>query len=158
MINRSVAGFTLAAMTEMYLEQVLAIETHSFSRPWSRQHFLDELASPHAASLVALSNNEVVAGFICYRIILDEAEILDVAVAQTWRRNGLGAVLVREALALCQQRGVVSVGLEVRVSNLAAIRLYQQQGFAEHGRRRNYYENGEDALLMQIALSPNEDI
>jgi ribosomal-protein-alanine N-acetyltransferase len=156
MMCRIPAVFQLSPMSEAVLDQVLAIEHASFTRPWQRQHFLDELTSPVSSSLVALTQEGVVAGYICCRVIVDEAEILDVAVAPLWRRCGVGALLVREALKLCTQRGVSTVALEVRVSNRAAIHLYQQLGFYETGCRRHYYENGEDALLMQMDISIHE--
>jgi len=157
MVTCPPADIHLAALNETVLDQVLAIENDSFPRPWSRQHFLDELASPVAVSLVALTRGNEVAGYICCRIILDEAEILDVAVAHHWRRCGVGALLVQEALKLCRHRGVRTIDLEVRASNRAAIRLYHQLSFIETGCRSSYYENGENAVLMQHRISPNEE-
>jgi ribosomal-protein-alanine N-acetyltransferase len=154
---RADADFRIVPLTEAELDDVLAIENGAFPRPWTRQHFLDELASPLAAARIALTGDGEVAGYICCRTIIDEAEILDVAVAPAWRRCGVGALLVRWALADCRHRGVITVGLEVRVSNRAAIALYHDLGFHEAGRRRGYYENGEDALLMQCALSSTNE-
>ncbi|HWI41282.1 MAG TPA: ribosomal protein S18-alanine N-acetyltransferase [Verrucomicrobiae bacterium] len=138
-------------MTEADLDQVLAIESGSFPLPWSRQHFLDELASPYSFPMVALAEGAV-AGFICPAIVLDEAHILDVAVHPSFRRRGVGRLLVQAVIRECAERSAAFLGLEVRPSNGAAIELYRSFGFRETGRRKRYYENGEDALLMEYTF------
>jgi len=138
-------------MTGADLDQVLAIEQQSFPLPWTSEHFRDELASPHAFPLVAVADGEI-AGYLCLTQVLDEGEILDVAVAGEFRGRGIGRLLVTEAFRRFRERGAARVFLEVRVSNVAAITLYRSMGFQESGRRKRYYENGEDALLMDITL------
>ena len=96
------------------------------------------------------------AGYLCLRILLDEAEILDVAVDPVLRRAGAGRLLVAAAIEQCRTQAVRTLGLEVRVSNLPAIALYRSFGFTDVGIRRRYYENGEDALLMQYDFSNHE--
>jgi len=139
-------------MREEDLETVLAIESASFSRPWTRRHFLDELASPNGFPVVALAPQGEVAGYLCLQLVLDEAEILDVAVDGSRRGRGIGEVLVLSALAFCREKRVALLFLEVRVSNHAAISLYRRLGFRESGRRKCYYENGEDAMLMDYTF------
>jgi [ribosomal protein S18]-alanine N-acetyltransferase len=139
-------------MCEMDLETVLQIESASFSRPWTRSHFLDELQSPFGFPLVAQTPEGCVAGYLCLKILLDEAEILDVAVECSQRGRGVGQTLVHAGFELCRATQVRLVFLEVRVGNQAAIGLYSRLGFRESGRRKHYYENGEDALLMEYTL------
>ena len=103
------------------LDQVLAIESASFPRPWTRQHFLDELASTHATVLAARAVDGSLAGYLCLRILLDEAEILDVAVDPVLRRAGAGRLLVAAAIEQCRTQAVRTLGLEVRVSTPSAI-------------------------------------
>lgn len=136
-------------MSEEDLDAVVAIETASFPRPWTRRHFLDEIQSCCAYPLVALDGAGEVVGYLCLRVVLDEAEILDVAVAHAVRGRGVAAVLVRRAFELCREQGAGLVFLEVRVSNAPALALYRRLDFRETARRRSYYENGEDAILMQ---------
>ena len=140
---------TFLPLAEADLDEVLAIETASFPRPWNREHFLDELRSPFAFPLSARDGEGRLLGFICLRALLDEGHILDVAVLPELRGLGIGRLLVERGLAECRSRGASVVGLEVRASNSAAITLYQRLGFRETGRRPRYYENGEDALLME---------
>ncbi len=148
---------SVCSMTERDLEQVLAIENDAFPRPWTRDHFLDELRSPHSFPLVALGRDGVVLGYICPMQILDEGHILDVAVRKDFCGKGIGRLLVETSLRMCREKGSDFVSLEVRPSNVAAISLYRRLGFSEVGRRKGYYENGEDALLMQYLFTNNED-
>lgn len=143
---------TLRPMCAADLEEVLAIESASFSRPWTRTHFEDELASPFGHPVVALAPDGALAGYLCLKQVLDEAEILDVAVHQGFRGRGVGKALVQWALSFCRERGVELLLLEVRAGNAEAIGLYRRLGFGETGRRRKYYDNGEDAILMDISI------
>lgn len=148
-MNANQGGYTVRPMLESDLDAVLAIEVSSFPRPWSREHFRYELSSPHAFSLVAVSADEAVAGYICASLLFDEAEILDVAVRCDRRGEGVGRMLVERVLAHCRYSGIRLLHLEVRRSNSAAITLYERLCFTTTGERRRYYENGEDAILMQ---------
>lgn len=143
----------LRPMTEGDLDQVVAIEQRSFPLPWTREQFLDELRSSHSFPLVAVAYDGVVAGYLCPSQVLDEGEILDVAVAEEFQGQGVGRLLVESALASFRERGVLRIFLEVRVSNQPAISLYQNLGFQKAGYRKRYYENGEDALLMDFSIN-----
>jgi [ribosomal protein S18]-alanine N-acetyltransferase len=139
-------------MCEKDLETVLAIESASFSRPWTRRHFLDEIESSTSFPLVAQVPEGGIAGYLCLKIVMDEAEILDVAVCDSLRCRGVGRTLVESAFARCRAGGIALLFLEVRVGNLAAISLYRRLGFRESGRRKGYYGNGEDAMLMDYTF------
>ena len=143
----------IRAMTKADLEEVLAIENDSFPLPWNRDHFLDELKSGHAFPLVALDRDKRIIGYICPRLLLDEGHILNVAVRRVFRGRGVARLLVERVLDDCREGGGAVIFLEVRLSNIVAIALYRQLGFVETGRRRNYYENGEDAILMEYDLN-----
>jgi len=147
---------TICPMTEADLDEVLAIETDSFPRPWARDHFLDELQSPHAFPLIALGPGNRVIGYICPMLVVDEGHILDVAVHKEFRGKGVGRMLVERVLQDCCENGAEFVSLEVRLSNLSAICLYRRLGFIETGRRKAYYENGEDALVMEYIFETGE--
>jgi ribosomal-protein-alanine N-acetyltransferase len=147
---------TIRAMTEADLEEVLAIENDSFPLPWNRDHFLDELRSGHAFPLIALDQEEKIIGYICPRLLLDEGHIFNVAVRRVFRGKGVARLLVDKVVSDCREGGGTVVFLEVRHSNEAAIALYRQLGFVETGRRRNYYEHGEDAILMEYKFPNNE--
>ena len=149
--------FVICPMTESDLDDVLAIEAVAFPRPWSRSNFLDELNSPHSFPLVVFDQEGTLAGYICPMLLLDEGHILNVAVRNEYRGHGLGRLLVTRVLRECRDRGAEFVSLEVRPSNTAAISLYRGLGFVETGLRKRYYENGEDAILMECLITNKED-
>jgi len=144
---------TICPMTAEDLDQVLAIEQKSFPHPWLRQHFMDELNSPHAFPLSAFDSAGRLLGYICPMQLLDEGHILDVAVDPDIRGAGVGRLLVQKVIDECRSNNGSFVSLEVRESNLSAIGLYRKMGFVEVGRRKRYYENGEDALMMEYVFS-----
>lgn len=148
---------TITPMTTGDLDEVLEIESDTFPRPWTREHFVAELASPRSFPFVARSRDGLVTGYICPTLIFDEGEILDVAVRRDYRGRGIGPLLITHALELLAGRGARTVHLEVRVSNVSARVLYQRLGFAETGCRPGYYENGEDAVLMTYSIAKGED-
>ncbi|RNC68775.1 MAG: ribosomal-protein-alanine N-acetyltransferase [Desulfuromonadales bacterium] len=151
-----VPAVAIRPMTENDLDPVMAIELDSFSRPWTRDHFTAELDSSRSFPFVACTNDGAIAGYICPTLVLDEGEILDVAVRRDCRGAGIGVKLVARAIAYLAERGATVVLLEVRVSNESAISLYRRFGFKESGRRKGYYENGEDAILMYYTIDDSE--
>jgi ribosomal-protein-alanine N-acetyltransferase len=132
------------------LPSVIAIERRSFPTPWSLAMFVLELSKPSGICLAAEDENGLLAGYlICARY--DEVwHLMNVAVATEHRRRGVASSLIDRLLA---EAGPDSrFTLEVRVSNMAAIAMYEQIGFRSAGRRRSYYhDNGEDALIMWFA-------
>ncbi len=129
------------------------LERDCFSDPWSLRAFEETLRTPVVRVLLAEAT-EVVLGYLVYRSIGGEAEILNLAVAPSERRRGLGAALLEAALTALSADGAVEVFLEVRESNAGAKALYQRRGFEEIGRRRRYYRQPvEDAIVLRLPLS-----
>lgn len=155
-MQNSFIEIAIRTMTEADLDEVLAIENESFPLPWNRDHFLSELKSGYAFPLVALDQEERIAGYICPRLLLEEGHIFNIAVHRDFRRQGVAKRLLERVLHACRSGGGAVVFLEVRLSNRSAIGLYRRLGFVETGRRRKYYENGEDAILMEYDLTDNE--
>jgi ribosomal-protein-alanine N-acetyltransferase len=98
-----------------------------------------------------------VAGYICPTLLLDEGDIRNVAVSPGHRGKGIGQLLVEKVLSECTAREASLVRLEVRASNSVAVTLYKKLGFTETGLRKKYYENGEDAILMDCFLDHTGD-
>jgi ribosomal-protein-alanine N-acetyltransferase len=138
-------------MTEKDLDQVLVIEQACFPRAWTREHFLAEIGSERGTPVVVEHDGQV-AGYLCLAVLLDEAEILDVAVAPGRQRAGTGAALLTWACAEALRQGAATLRLEVRATSLPAIGLYERFGFVMIGRRKGYYEQGIDALLLDKNL------
>lgn len=146
-----VDGVELRTPRASDLPAVAAIEEASFGDPWSANEFSSVLSVEHSIFLIAESRGEIV-GYVIAIAVLDEAEILNVAVSPSRRGEGIGGDLLDEALKQVESRGAESVFLEVRVSNAAAKALYQSRGFAEMSKRKNYYRAPlEDALVMRRA-------
>lgn len=114
----------------------------------------DDLARPIARVTVAKAPAGEVVGVLVAWAVADEVTLMDVAVAPSSRRLGVGRALVDELLAFARARGARLVVLEVRKSNAAAIALYESLGFVPIGVRRAYYDDGEDAVDMHALLAP----
>lgn len=145
------AEICIRPMTRADLDDVLAIEQASFLSPWRREHFLQEIHSHLSFPLVAV-HGECVAGYVCLMSLFEEAQILDIAVAPSFRGRGVGRALLERAIAIAREKGAERLVLEVRESNGAAIRLYERFGFVRYFVRKGYYEGKEDALLMEKEL------
>ena len=143
-------------MTEADLAVVLAIEHACFPRGWSCTHFLAELASERACCVVAEQDGQV-AGYLCLTVLLDEAEILNVAVDPARQRCGIGNALLQWACDQAIWQGATVLRLEVRATSTPAIALYQRWGFRQTGLRKAYYEDKIDAVLMDKMLM-EEDV
>jgi ribosomal-protein-alanine N-acetyltransferase len=141
----------IEAMTAADLDEVDAIERVSFKEPWPPQTFADELARPFARVDVARLDGRVV-GFANYWLVGDEASLLAIAVHPDHRRRGLAAQLLAHVVAQSRRAGCERVFLEVRRGNQPAIALYQRHGFSTLHARKQYYGDGEDALVMSIEL------
>jgi len=135
-------------MEEKDLPQVSAIEADTFSVPWSEKAFRDSIAMYHTIFLVAELEGEI-AGYVgCYQS-LEEAEITNVAVRKDLRKQGIARKLLQELIKIGTEQGAFAYTLEVRVSNAAAIRLYESLEFESVGIRKNFYEKPtEDAVIM----------
>ena len=136
-------------MTQTHIAQVAALEKDNFSMPWSENAISGELTNPLSLWIVAVDGDKV-AGYVGSQAVLDEADMMNLAVDATYRRQGIGSQLVRSLIDKLRQNSVVKLTLEVRASNLSAISLYESLGFAQVGRRPNYYSGPkEDALILR---------
>ena len=114
---------------------------------WSADDFL--LASQRNFCLLVAEEGDTVSGLVAFRMIEDEAEILNLAVDSSHRRRGIGSRLVEGMIEACKAAGVKKIFLEVRESNIGARNFYSRMGFTEAGRRGRYYRQPvEDALVL----------
>jgi len=136
-------------MNEGHVPQVAALEKLCFRDPWSENSIAYELTNPLSFWLVAEEAGQVL-GYVGSQTVLDEADMMNIAVHPDARRQGIAGQLVTELIAALSQKGVRSLTLEVRVSNSPAISLYEKLGFIQAGRRPNYYRNPkEDAWILR---------
>lgn len=141
----------LAAVGPEAAPALAAIHAKAFDRPWEASAFADLLAAPGALALMADDD-----GFILVRRVLDEAEVLTLAVRPEVRRRGLARALVEAAAGVAAEAGAATVWLEVASDNAPALALYATCGFAAAGRRRGYYPRPDgtaaDALVLRRDL------
>lgn len=136
-------------MNAAHVPNVAALEKACFRDPWSEASISGELDNPLSLWLVAVEQGAVV-GYIGSQTVLDEADVMNVAVDPAMRRRGVGKALLRELETRLRTESVCALSLEVRPSNLAARALYAREGFVEAGRRPKYYVNPrEDALILR---------
>ena len=130
------------------LDGIYYVEKQCFNIPWSKLSIkIDLCENSSAVYLVAVINNRIV-GFCGTHVILNEGHIMNVAVMPKYRRLGIGKTLVEKMFSMTKPR-VDAYTLEVRVSNIAAIAMYEELGFVAAGTRPSYYsDTGEDALIM----------
>ena len=139
----------IQAMNSSHVTQIAQLEKCCFSDPWSERSIASELENKLAFWLVALEGDMVV-GYIGSQTVMDETDMMNVAVHPDYRRCGVAEALVNGLVAYLQKTGSRCLTLEVRASNAPAIALYGKLGFTEQGRRKNYYRNPkEDALILR---------
>ncbi|MFQ5480712.1 MAG: ribosomal protein S18-alanine N-acetyltransferase [Thermodesulfobacteriota bacterium] len=142
-------------MTPADLDEVVSIESASFTMPWTRDQFEREIENPvshpYALHVEGDDGTLELGAYIIFWIVYDEAHILDLAVAPGLRRQGMATWLFKRVIAIFREAYVAGAFLEVRKSNSAAIRLYRNFGFKESYERKRYYGD-EDALVMTLIL------
>lgn len=131
------------------VDGVMAVEKDSFSTPWSRSAFEEELAQNRLARYIVAEEDGQVVGYAGMWLVINEAHVTNVAVSGSRRGGGIGRLLMENLIDLARENGMGAMTLEVRVSNMVARHLYETLGFAEAGIRKNYYsETKEDALIL----------
>jgi ribosomal-protein-alanine N-acetyltransferase len=131
------------------LDAIVAIEQVSYPAPWSRAMFVGELSKSTSCSLGAVDDGGALIGYLILSRYVDAWHVMNVAVAPAHRRRGVAAALLERVFAETAEDARRGYTLEVRVSNTAAIALYERFGFRSSGVRRGYYrDNREDALIM----------
>ena len=130
------------------LSAIEAIEQKAYPTPWSRSMFASELAKPTSICLGAFEGSDLV-GYIVNSRYVDAWHVMNVAVDPEHQRRGVASALLEQLFELTRGNERRGYTLEVRVSNEAAIKLYERLGFESRGIRRGYYtDNREDALIM----------
>lgn len=151
-------NYKLVPMTIEHIPQIAALERACFSRPWSEESLQGELWNDSAVIIVAEGEDGTVLGYAGLQTVLDEGYINNVAVDEKFRRQGVADELIAAFVRFGQAK-LAFLTLEVRASNAPAIALYAKHGFAEVGRRKNYYEAPkEDAVLMTLYFANGTEL
>lgn len=136
------------------LGRIVEIEKRVQRAPWTREHFEKELEKPYSRALVMTDDetDEKILGYIVYWLLLEDCQILTLAVDLPYRGLGLARQMVRFAAGEAMKAKFPKMQLEVRKSNLPAIQLYQSAGFSITQIRKSFYSDGEDAYQMSLPL------
>ncbi|MFT9600963.1 ribosomal protein S18-alanine N-acetyltransferase [Mesobacillus sp.] len=144
---------TFRHMTVDDLDEVMEVEVNSFTIPWSREAFFNELTKNQFAQYLIVEVDQKVVGYCGVWIIVDEAHITNIALLPEYRGLKLGEALMAKVMELAREIGAIRMTLEVRVSNMRAQNLYRKFGFEEGAIRKQYYtDNMEDAIVMWVNL------
>ena len=141
-------------MTIDDVKAVHAIELATFPTPWTLDSFYYEMTeNQYAHYLIAENEAGEIIGFCGVWLVIDAAQITNVAVVDSVRGQGIGEGLMREAMRVAKEENMDVMSLEVRVTNTVAQNLYRKLGFQDGGIRKGYYtDNQEDALVMWVNL------
>lgn len=138
------------------LDEIARIESESFRIPWKREFFASELREPYRyARVLAGAEGAVpgIGGYLFAVSLYEEFHVNKIATDSRVRHRGYGRQLIEDAIERARTAGASTITLEVRVSNLAAREFYRSYGFREAFRRKNYYQDGEDAFALVLALT-----
>ena len=138
------------------LDEIARIESESFRIPWKREFFASELSEPYRYARVLVGSEGAVpriGGYLFAVSLYEEFHVNKIATDSRVRHRGFGRQLIEDAIARARGVGAATVTLEVRVSNLTAREFYRSYGFREAFRRKNYYQDGEDAFALVLSLA-----
>ena len=136
-------------MRQEHVAQVAELEKLCFADPWSENSVASELNNPLSLWLVVV-DEERVAGYVGSQTVMEESDMMNVAVHPDYRKQGIATALIVGLVEELRKRGSRCLTLEVRASNETAISVYRKLDFQEVGRRKNYYRNPrEDALILR---------
>ena len=138
----------IVRMNESHVQQIAALEQCCFSDPWSENSVASELENPLSLWLIA-EEDGAVCGYVGSQTVLDETDMMNIAVHPDCRRKGIAAALITELVSRLKAQGSRILRLEVRECKFSAIALYEALGFTQLGLRKNYYRNPkENALIL----------
>lgn len=140
---------TVREMEEKDLDRIVEIEDKCFAVPWPRKSFEFEVNSNLLSRYIVAEREGIILGYMGIWLMYDEAHVVSIGVDPEFRRNGIGKILMGVGISEVIRAGMNNMTLEVRKSNIAAKRLYEEFGFAPVGIRPKYYQdNNEDAVIM----------
>ena len=142
--------FTFKKMDIQDLEEIKDVLLSDFDDFWSYEVLREELLSDSSLYIVAKKQNEII-GFAGIKIIIDEADIMNIVVKKSYRNNGIGSLLLENLILISNKKNLNFINLEVDCKNTIAINLYKKFGFEEISLRKNYYKDN-DAIIMKKKL------
>ena len=144
--------FKICKMSIEDLKSIKSILYSNFDKFWSYDVLEDELECDNSYVIVAKNSENIIVGFAGLKVILDEANIMNIVVKKDFRHNGIGSILLDDLINYSQKLNIKTITLEVNENNLSAIRLYDKFSFDKLGIRKKYYNGESDAIIMSKHL------
>lgn len=141
----------ISKMNLQDLENIKDCLLTDFDNFWSYNILKQELENGKSKYFVAKQENEIV-GFAGILLIIDQVNIMNIVVKKDKRNFGIGSLLLEEIIRYSKIHNATSITLEVNEKNIAAIKLYKKYGFKQVGLRRKYYNNEDNAILMDLVF------
>ena len=149
---RFIMNLKLSKMSIEDLKSIKNILASDFDNFWSYDVLEEELECDNSYVIVAKVDENTIVGFAGLKVILDEADIMNIVVKKDFRHNGIGSILLENLINHSKDLNLKSITLEVNENNLSAIRLYDKFSFDKLGIRKNYYDGKSDAIIMSKKL------
>lgn len=140
---------------KMNLEDLNSIQNilfKDFDNFWTYSTFEQELKCDNSYFIIVRNENDEIVGFAGLKVIVDEADIMNIVVKKSYRNNGIGSILLENLISYAKSLSLKTVTLEVNDHNLSAIRLYDKFNFDHIGIRKKYYNGESDAIIMSKQL------
>ena len=144
--------FKISKMSIEDLKNIKNILASDFDNFWSFDVLAEELECENSYVIVAKGDNGEIVGFACLKVILDEADIMNIVVKKSFRHNGIGSILLEHLISYAKDKNLNTITLEVNEHNLSAIKLYDKFNFDHIGIRKKYYNGESDAIIMSKNL------
>lgn len=144
-------NYLISAMKIEDLENIKDILEVDFDEFWNYETLKEELESNFSKYFIAKQNDNIV-GFAGLKIILDEADLMNIVTKKCCRHEGIASNIMDKLIEHCKQEKIKCINLEVNIQNSIAINFYKKYNFNEVGLRKKYYDNTYDALLMTYKL------
>lgn len=149
---RFIMNLKLSKMSIEDLKSIKNVLASEFDNFWSYDVLEEELECNNSYVIVAKADENTIVGFAGLKVILDEADIMNIVVKKDFRHNGIGSVLLENLINYSKDLNLKTITLEVNENNLSAIRLYDKFSFDKLGIRKNYYDGKSDAIIMSKKL------
>ena len=145
--------FIATRMTLEDLNSIRDILTSEFDDFWTESILKSELESDNSNYIVIKNGLNEIVGFGGFKILVDEADIMNIVTKKSYRQNGIGSLILEKLITLAKSKNINSISLEVNINNAPAINLYKKFGFTTIGERKKYYNGTDDAIIMEMKLS-----
>ena len=149
---RFIMDLKLSKMSIGDLKSIKNVLDSDFDNFWSYDVLEEELECDNSYVIVAKVDENTIVGFAGLKVILDEADIMNIVVKKDFRHNGIGSILLENLINHSKDLNLKTITLEVNENNLSAIRLYDKFSFDKLGIRKNYYDGKSDAIIMSKKL------